>query len=166
MSDAYGIPDNMFGQVPETFFGMLGRIVMVTALLELRLLDLRTELERAVQDEHAGESAAQLIDGCRKRLDDYDPAFAETARAVLDRARTALDSRNAVVHSIWPAPGIDGAYGWRPVRSPKREPPWQSLESITVNGSQLRDLIANSAGLVRDVDRLRESAPGARRSTS
>lgn len=33
-SDAYGIPENMFGQVPEAFYGMLRRVVIVASMLE------------------------------------------------------------------------------------------------------------------------------------
>ena len=162
--DTYGIPENMFGQVPEVFFGMLGRVVMVASMLELRLLDLLTELDQARQDEHAGKSGAALIVSCRNRLDGYDPIFAASAAGVLDRARGVLDDRNAVVHSLWPHPGADSSYGWRPITRNKRDSPGQPYGSITLNGSQLRDLIAAIAALVRDVDRLREIAAPARRS--
>ena len=164
VSDAYGIPDNMFGEVPEEFFAMIGRIVMVTSFLELRVLDLLTELEQTPQDVHAGKSGTDLIKGCRRRLGDYDPAFAAAAGAVLDRVRVALDQRNAVVHSIWPAPGVDSAYGWRPVRG-GREPSWQPNKSTEVTGPGLRDIIASSAAIVDDLDQLRADAHGARRTT-
>lgn len=167
MSDPYGIPDNMFGQVPEEFFGMLGRIVMVTSFLELRVLDLLTELEQVPQEVHAGKLGAQLLDRCRQRLSDYDPAFAETAGAVLDRVREALHQRNAIVHSIWPGPSADSAYGWRPLRRGQRkeQPPWQPYTSTEVTGAQLSNIIAASAALVGDVDRLRADAHRARRAT-
>ncbi len=161
VSDAYGIPDNMFGKVPEEFFGMLGRIVMVASFVELRVLDLLTELEQVPQDVHAGKPGAQLIEGCWRRLGDYDPAFAEAACAVLKRVRGVLHQRNAVVHSIWPEPGVDGAYGWRPVRG-GREPSWQPYKSTEVTVAGLRKIIASSVALVDDLDRLRASAHGAR----
>lgn len=37
MSDTFGIPDNFFGQVPEAFYGALGRVVALGALVEMRL---------------------------------------------------------------------------------------------------------------------------------
>lgn len=160
--DAYGIPDNMFGHVPEIFFGRLGRVVMVASMLELRLLDLLTELDQAPQDKHAGTPAAGLIAACRVLLDRYDPAFAESATGTLEKAQQALNDRNAVVHSLWPDPDTDSAYGWRPVRKNRRDSPDQPYASITLNGWQLRDLIASTAALVHHVDRLRERAAPAR----
>ena len=49
--DDYGIPNNMFGPVPDVFFATVGRVVMVASLLEVRLLDLLTELDRASQEQ-------------------------------------------------------------------------------------------------------------------
>ncbi len=160
--DAYGIPDNMFGHVPEIFFARLGRVVMVASMLELRLLDLLTELDQAPQDKHAGKSAASLIEACRVLLDRYDPSFAESATGILEKAQQALRDRNAVVHSLWPDPGIDSAYGWRPIPKNRRDSPGQPYKSITLNGLQLRHLIASTAELVHHVDRLRERATPAR----
>ena len=167
MSDPYGIPDSMFGQVPEEFFGLLGRIVMVTSFLELRLLDLLTELDQVPQDVHAGKSGAVLIKGCRRKLSDYEPVFAEDARAVLDRVGEVLQQRNAVVHSIWPSSDPGGAYGWRPRLAGQREErtPWQPYGSIEVTGTELGGIITASVGLVGDLDRLRADAHRSRRAT-
>ena len=154
----YGIPDKMFGPVPDVFFAMVGRVVMVVSLLEVRLLDLLTELDQAPQGKHAGKSASDLIKDCDAALDGYDPPFAQPARQTLDAARDALRERNGVVHSVWPNPSADGAYGWRPVPEKRRDSPGQPFESITLDNRQLRDLISRSAALVREVDCLRERA--------
>lgn len=58
--DDYGIPNNMFGPVPDVVFATVGRVVMVASLLEVRLLDLLTELDRASQDKHAGSQRRSL----------------------------------------------------------------------------------------------------------
>lgn len=167
VSDTCGIPDNMFGPVPEQFFGLLGRIVMVTSLLELRVLDLLTELEQIPQQVHAGRPGAELIKACRRRLGDYDPAFAEAAAAVLDRVRDALHRRNAVVHSIWPAPRAESAYGWRPLPKGQRQraSSWLPYQSLEVSAAQLRELVAGCVAMVDDLDRLRGDAYRARRAT-
>ncbi len=102
--DSYAIPPNMFGNVPEEFFGALGRVVMVTALLELRLLDLVAALDHATQEEHAGKPARELIRACRALLPGQDPSLSAEALDMLDRVDDALGMRNAVVHSLWPSP--------------------------------------------------------------
>ncbi len=160
--DQYGIPENMFGHVPEAFYGLLGRIVMVTALLELRLLDLLTELHQVSQGVHAGKQGTALIDACHTRLDAYRDDFSHDCREVLDRARAALNFRNSVVHSLWPAPRLNDAYGWRPVRGRKRDHPGQPYKSTPVKEDQLVRLIRDCVGITRELDRLRESAPQAR----
>lgn len=165
--DDYGIPNNMFGPVPDVVFATVGRVVMVASLLEVRLLDLLTELDRASQDKHAGKSASELVKGCCAALDRYDTHFAQPAGQTLEGARDALRERNAVVHSVWPNPSADGAFGWRPVREKRRDPPDPTgpFESITVDARQLRDLISRSVALVRQVDRLRQRAPAHRLAT-
>jgi len=84
--DDFGIPDTMFGPVPEAFFAMVGRVVMVASLLDLRFLDLLTELEQAPQDKHAGRPASDLVMDCRVRLKGYDTPFTESATRALDLA--------------------------------------------------------------------------------
>jgi hypothetical protein len=90
MSDPYGIPPNMFGIVPEEFFGALGRVVMVAALLELQLLDLVTTLDQASQQTHAGKSGTELIKACRTVLDNREPSLRAVVVPVLDRADDEL----------------------------------------------------------------------------
>lgn len=67
--DAFGVPGNTFGPVPEEFYAVVGRIVMVSAILELGLWDLTQALDRTKpQSEHAGKPASQLIVSSRKLL--------------------------------------------------------------------------------------------------
>lgn len=156
--DDFGIPYNMFGPVPETFFAMVGRVVMVASLLDLRLLDLLTELEQAPQDKHAGRPASGLVMDCRTLLKGYDTPFTESATRTLDLAKQALHERNAVVHSVWPNPSAEGAYGWRPVPKARRDPPSQPYESIVLDEGMLRKMISRTVAQIHDVDRLRQCA--------
>jgi hypothetical protein len=105
MGDQYGVPDNMFGHVPEEFYGMVGRVVMVAAVLEMRLWDLATTLDGFDQQKHAGKSAKQLEEVCRPLLaGQQDPVLREQGDHLLVRVREALNDRNDVVHSLWPSP--------------------------------------------------------------
>lgn len=58
----------MFGPVPEDFYGLVGRVAMVAALLEDRLHVLFCGLAGASQNRMAGESGTTLVKECRARL--------------------------------------------------------------------------------------------------
>lgn len=133
VSNDGGIPENMFGPVPEDFYRTVGQVVMLAAMVELRLLDLLTELDRSTQDRHAGEPTGGMINMCRDRLPLHETPFAADAGHLLDDLAAALDGRNSVVHSVWPSPGVDRAFGWRPVREARRPTPAQPYLSIEVN---------------------------------
>ena len=157
-----GIPENMFGPVPEAFYGSVGRVVMMAAMLEVRLLDLLTELDRSTQDRYAGEQASALIKQCRALLPRYDAKFAASARGVLDQTATALEQRNFVVHSVWPSPGLAEAFGWRPVRKAQRPSSGQPYLGTRVDLTWLRALIDRLVLLVAEVDGLRGRAASTR----
>jgi hypothetical protein len=59
--DAFGIPERMFGQVPEGFFGLMGRVAMVAAVLEDRLVTLLTQLTGSHQGKYAGWMSGQSL---------------------------------------------------------------------------------------------------------
>ena len=114
-SDSFGIPDGMLGQHPEEFYGAVGRIVTLSALLESGLQALVEKLKPTSQSSLAGMSA--LAAEGRKHLSRFDDpsqrARAESFFADLDKA---IRERNDVVHDLWPAqPGGD-LLGWRPSR--------------------------------------------------
>ena len=158
------IPKNMFGLVPESFYAAIGRVVMTAALLELRLLDLLTELDQATQDHHAGQPAGDLVRRCHAGRDRYDAQFAEQLTDALTRVTDVLDRRNAVVHSVWPSPRPDAAYGWRPVRKGQRPvAPQQPYVGVQIDLEGLHALVATQVALVGELDRLRQHAPAARR---
>lgn len=115
--DAFGVPGNMCGDVPEDFYAVVGRIVMVSAVLELKLLNLAQGLDRKnPQSAYAGKPAGRLITSTRKLLDTPGMEnFRDDGNALLSRVAAALEDRNAVVHNAWPNPTLKDASGWRPV---------------------------------------------------
>lgn len=62
--DAFGIPAGFFGAVPEEFFGVIGRIVLLAGLLEQRVLALVWTLD-PTEEQHvqAGQPAARASEG-------------------------------------------------------------------------------------------------------
>jgi hypothetical protein len=115
--DPYGIPSTRFGDVPEFFYGLLGRIAMLSALLEDRLHVLSGVLAQAPQECLAGKPGTALISACRKHLDGFGEGHRAAAEDYLARAEQALKSRHAVLHSLWPFPQQlvpdEPARGWR-----------------------------------------------------
>lgn len=152
MPDQYGVPDNMFGHVPEEFYGMIGRVVMVAAVLEMRLWDLATNLDGHDRQKHAGKSAKQLEEVCRPLLaEQQDPVLREQGDHLLVRVREALNDRNDVVHRLWPSTRLDEAFGWRPVRSTLRDVPHGSTRAVRKAAPDMRRLIVRLAELVGDL---------------
>lgn len=72
--DRWGVPSNMSGAVDEDFFGLVGRIVLVAALLEKRLYVLYSQLDRGqrvfmsacgLEGDRPVEPAAEAVDHVR-----------------------------------------------------------------------------------------------------
>jgi len=114
-SDRWGIPAQMFGAVGDDFYGIVGRIVLVAALLEDRLHVLFCALANAPQDRLAGDAGTRLIRECRERLDNFPGERRDEVTAPLTGAETALLRRHEVIHSLWPFTGQSEVRGWRNV---------------------------------------------------
>lgn len=169
MTDDFGVPDNTFGLVEERFYGAVGRVVMLSAVAELRLLDLCTALTGAEQGEHDGKNPTELLEASRAALPGFIGDFAAKTESVLEQLRLLLEDRNAVVHSLWPSPATDDAWGWRPVRKTRRTEAENPYREITLQKGDLPDLILGLVAVVAALaerlnlvhaERLSSAAPG------
>lgn len=126
--DAYGVPSNLLGRHSEDLFPMVGRIVMLSATLENRLLSICQYLKGASQNEYTNWSVSRLIKGCREELYRLDsrPDHREAMETFLDNAAGIIERRNHYVHNLWPAQASGKMWGWRPSRDGR------VLEMITV----------------------------------
>jgi len=80
MKDRYGVPSNMFGVVPDDFYAIVGRVIMLATQVEYRVLALLWALDRQQpQDVHAGKPARELLNECRSRLHGHDQAIRDAA---------------------------------------------------------------------------------------
>lgn len=145
VTDRYGIPENMFGEVPEDFYALVGRIALVSTLVEDRLLGILWALDDQPQPTHAGHSASRIKELVEARLHKVSSPVADRIQSLLDRISKALERRHALVHSLWPNPTEHQAEGWRSRRLPKAlgggsEIVWTqtSVDALQVD---LRDLI-------------------------
>jgi hypothetical protein len=166
VSDRYGIPDNYVGQVEDDFFGIVGRIVMLASLVELKLFDLLCTLDFKPQDQHAGKPAGEMIKQCRDQLEAHEAALRDTAVALLDRVAAALEQRNSVVHSAWPNPTLDRAFGWRPGRPRRQSDDGRWTVEIETDELKLTEVIAELVLLVDALPRLTNKGGLARATAS
>jgi hypothetical protein len=155
--DDFGVPANALGPgVPEAFYGALGRIVALGAIVEHHLAAVVTQLEHTNEESVAGIPFVGLV----KR---YDAVLLERATAgaplserfylLGEDAQKVMHRRNAVVHSLWPNPTTDAAQGWRLVAEKLQVDP--STPVIWTSGDlpALRTIIDE---LVRLIDELRD----------
>lgn len=139
--DAYGVADRLLGPQSDEFYGLLGRIVAVSALLEMEMLDLRQGLGRLGQWECTKQPLTTLITESRKDLDRVsDPDVRQNAASFLGELSTWAERRNAYVHSIWPAQPGEGLFGWRPSRdaTPGEPTTWVTLTLEEMRNDLLR----------------------------
>lgn len=120
MADRFGVPDNAFGLVPEDFYGLVGRIVMLAPLVDDRVLSLLWALDSAPQQEHSGKHTDAVVRMIRSRLESWPKTVHDEGEVLLKRAEAALRTRHALAHSLWPNPTMEAAQGWRPLPRRKR----------------------------------------------
>ena len=147
MKDRWGVPAAMFGDAPEDFYSLVGRVALISALLEDRLHVLYCALARAPQDCLAGEPGRLLIRKCRQHTDAVPDERRDDAEAFLDAADAALLLRNEVVHSLWPFTGRDKTHGWRDIPRNRRDSA-EIVQWTSLDAGQLPELVVDLVGLV------------------
>lgn len=161
MTDPLGVPDGFFGPVREEFYGLVGRVTMLAALVDLQQLYLLWTLDyKTPQDVHAGENAAQLNKRCLKLIDDFDD-LRDTGTELLKRTAVALDKRNAVVHGLWIEPTTNDAKSWRPAPKSKRVTDDDLVVWHYTRDVPFPALITELVQLVADLGRFRDRANAA-----
>ena len=108
-SDEFGVPSNLFGSVPADFYGALGRIAPVGSRLEMRFAVVVAKVLDGDPDSTAG-LCVPALNGMHKDVE-LSVGF-EELRA---QAVKPMKSWNQHLHSLWPQPTADDAYGWRAV---------------------------------------------------
>lgn len=155
-TDTYGVPDGLFGQVPEEFYALVGRIVIIASLIENHLLELVWALDQAQpQNFHAGKQGSELIKTARRELRSW-PSLEADGNDLLNRVFDDLGNRHDLAHSMWPNPRADLAFGWRPTLLKRNE---GSNWIITVETSfpELRALVLRLVALVDELSQFRST---------
>lgn len=110
----------MFGPVPDDFYGLVGRIALVSTLLEDKVMTMLYSLDTKPHPTYSGKPASQIAPEIRKRLDRLAEVLGQ---GLVDQIETALaastmvlEERHALIHSLWPNPTMEMAQGWRSKR--------------------------------------------------
>jgi len=111
--DGFGVPDSLLGPHPEEFYGAVGRVVCLTALLEDRLLALLLAIRRAPRSKYVKKPVSGILKELRGATG--SPSWSGFA-GYLDKAEKATAFRNDIAHNLWPAQGDGTLFGHRPDR--------------------------------------------------
>lgn len=114
--DNFGLPASILGQHPDDFYGAIGRVVCVCAVLEGNVTALRHTLARARQGQYTKQPISKQIDVARSLSRDLPDAAPHAISAFLDDVEKAFRRRNELVHSSFPEQPDGRLWGHRPTR--------------------------------------------------
>jgi hypothetical protein len=160
--DPHGVPSNMFGPVPEEFYGLVGRVTMIWPVVESRVHWLHDALTHSTQDVAAGWSFDQLYKRCLKSLGHLPDDLQAATREALELTREVAHRRNEIVHSSFPGPRLDEARGHRPVPPKLRTSPNQPAVWITTSRDDLRQLVADGVAAMGALEKVCARVDGLR----
>jgi hypothetical protein len=152
--DRFGVPDYFFGAHNEDFFGAIGRIASLAALIEHQALTIYQTLMNLPQTTGTLLSATQLIDKASKALTAAgDDENQTTLLQYFSDVDAALRKRNGYIHSLWPAQPANVLFGWRPTRA-KTAPADKPNDAIQTNLEGLKAFISTLVEIVQRRDRV------------
>lgn len=135
--DAFGVPGRVLS-LSDEFYGALGRVAALGALVELRLSDVVVLWGKDPHD--TGRFVQQLA----SRFEEIKKSRAEAGQAVPDglvravhAARVAMKERNELLHSLWQGEEL----GWRNSRG-------GSVSTTYIGLPAVREVIGRLVGAV------------------
>jgi len=114
--DEFNLSHNILGTHPDEFYGAMGRIVCVCAVLEDKVTALRHALARVEQGTFTHQPITGQIKASRSLIVDLPEPGREVITAYLDRIDDAFSRRNDLVHSSFPAQSSGQIFGHRMTR--------------------------------------------------
>lgn len=158
--DDYEIPDGLFGFVPEALPRLIGKVVMLAALLETKIEALASQVDNHPQAFFGGRGPGANSETIRERLPLYqgtpdEVAFSSRIESFLVDANGALELRNFVVHGVWPSTDRPGWWAWKPIRQKRgvTSPRWIDDKTLVAGDfvtlcEELNKLIERAASLI------------------
>lgn len=152
--DDFGVPIHFFGRHREEFYGAIGRIALLAALVDYQALTIYQTMLNLPQTTDTQLPARKLVDKARKAL---EPIREDENRKSLSQYFGDIDEvireRNSYIHSLWPAQPGEELYGWRPTRD-KNAPANKPNDFIQTNLGELEDFILRLVEIVQRRDRI------------
>jgi hypothetical protein len=162
--DAYMLPDGILGRHPEEFYGAIGRVVCVCAVLEGQITILRHTLANGPQGKFTHEPVSGQIRAARDLTKELK---GDTARAIenfLQATEEGFARRNDLVHSAFPAQEDGRIWGHRPTRD--RSVTDGSAVTVETSLDDLRLFVGHLAALVRSFNSIHALATTCARAES
>jgi hypothetical protein len=145
--DAYNLPIGVLGQHPDEFYGAIGRVVCVCAVLEDQVTTLRHTLAGANQGQFTQHPVKAQIDTARALALTLPQPAADVITAFLDEAAGAFSRRNDLAHSSFPAQPDGRIWGHRPARD--RTVTDGRADTVETSVEEIREFIGTLSALVR-----------------
>jgi hypothetical protein len=154
--DEYQLEHGILGLHPDEFYGAIGRVVCVCAVLEDQVTTLRHTLAGLSQGERAHEPVDSQIKGARSHLGELAESSQRLVGAFLDDAKAAFAHRNELVHSSFPAQPDGRLWGHRPARD--RAVRDGRADTVETSLEDLRAFIGRLSALVRSFNQVHAAA--------
>lgn len=151
-TDSLNLSDRVLGPHPDEFYGAVGRIVCVCAVLEQQLSAMRHALEQVEQDKFSQQPASSHSKIARELLHELSPEDGERVRQFLDRADVVLSRRNSIVHSSFPAQAEGRLWGHRPTRN--KAVTDGSGQTIETTVEALKEFVSELSKLAEDFNQV------------
>ena len=114
--DDYGLPITILGSHPDQFYGAMGRVVCVCAVLEEKVTTLRHTLARVQQGKFTHEPVSGQIAAARGLAKGLPEEPRREVDDFLAATEGAFRLRNDLVHSSFPAQANGRIWGHRATR--------------------------------------------------
>lgn len=150
--DSYSLPIGILGHHPDEFYGAVGRIVCVSAVLEDQITSIRHALAHVEQGRFTHEPVSTQIFTARQLSGGLRPPGPDLVDAFLSRAEVAFAKRNELVHSSFPSQPSGKLIGHRPARSKKVTDGTADIVETSVD--KLKLFIGELADLVQSFNRV------------
>ncbi|WP_349902132.1 hypothetical protein [Parafrigoribacterium humi] len=157
------IPEGIFRYVPSRLPTLIGKVVMLAALLETKVEGLASSVDNATQDVYGGRGFVENSSTIRKRLQHYcrdaaEQEFSANVSILLDEVDAVLEDRNFIVHGVWPKSTDFAWWGWKPRRKTKSSsrPDW--IEGRTFSPDEFVEICQTLVALLDRAQRAIEVA--------
>lgn len=151
-ADAYGLPAGILGIHPDEFYGAIGRVVCVCAVLEDRVTTLRHTLAHAEQGKFTHQPVSTQIDVAERMTEALPELDGRQVRDFLTAARAAFQHRNDLVHSSFPAQPDGRIWGYRPTR--EKSVTDGTADTVETSLDNLRGFVVQLADLVNSFNQV------------